>query len=137
MGIVIKICSWAPLIWFKGFIKKHSICAWMFLRGKLKTKDFLLQRNVACNSCCVLCDECTWEIGSQLMLHCSYSQTMWSLHLAKLNLTSIVCNSLLELMESILLQVDQHHKDIQTVRKLIYCAFIWHIWNERNKRIFR
>lgn len=41
-----KNLQWAPLIWFKGCIKKHSICAWMFLRGTLKTKDFLLQRNV-------------------------------------------------------------------------------------------
>lgn len=94
--------QWAPLIWFKGCIRKHSICAWMFLRGKLKTKDFLLQRNVDCDSCCVLCD-CTWESGSHLMLQCSYSQTVWSLLLAKLNLSSIVCNWPIELLESILL----------------------------------
>ena len=44
------------MIWFTGCIKKHSICAWMLLRGRLKKKDFLLQRNVACDSCCVLCN---------------------------------------------------------------------------------
>lgn len=121
-----KNLQWVPLIWFKGCIRKHSICAWMFLRGKLKTKDFLLQRNVDCNSCCVLCD-CTWESGSHLMLQCSYSQTVWSLLLAKLNLSSFVCNSPIELLESILLRIDQRHKGIQTVGKLI-CVLLFGIY---------
>ena len=49
------------MIWFTGCIKKHSICAWMLLRGRLKKKDFLLQRNVACDSCCVLCNLYMWD----------------------------------------------------------------------------
>lgn len=60
------------LIWFKGCIKKDSMCAWMFLRGRLKRKDFLLQRNVDCDSCRMLC-YCTWETSSHLMLHCPFS----------------------------------------------------------------
>eukprot|EP00268_Persea_americana_P009535 TRINITY_DN13817_c0_g1_i10.p1 TRINITY_DN13817_c0_g1~~TRINITY_DN13817_c0_g1_i10.p1 ORF type:complete len:113 (-),score=6.98 TRINITY_DN13817_c0_g1_i10:719-1057(-) len=51
--------QWTVAIWLKGCIKKHSICAWMLLRGRLKTKDLLLHKNVACDSYCVLCD-CTW-----------------------------------------------------------------------------
>ena len=65
--------QWPSFIWFTGCIKKHSICAWMFFLGKLKTKDFLLQNNVDCDSCYVFCP-CTWESGSHLMLQCPYSQ---------------------------------------------------------------
>lgn len=128
--------QWTPLIWFKGCIKKHSICAWMFLQGKLKTEDFLLQRNVDCDSCFVLCD-CTWESGSHLMPQCSYFQSVWTPLLAKLNLTFLLCNSPIKLMESSTLRIDQRHKGILTVGKLVCCAFIWHSWNERNRRIFQ
>ena len=37
---------WTSAIWFKVCIKKHFVCAWMLFKGRLKTKDFLLQRNV-------------------------------------------------------------------------------------------
>ena len=49
---------WTSTIWFKGCIKNHFICAWMLFKGQLKTKDFLLQRNIECDSCCAFCD-CT------------------------------------------------------------------------------
>lgn len=42
--------TWPSLLWFRGCIKKHSICARMFLKRRLKTKEFLLQRNVNCDS---------------------------------------------------------------------------------------
>ena len=63
---------WTSAIWFEGCIKMHSICAWMSFKGRLKTKDFLLQRNVACHTCYALCD-CTWETSTHLMLQCPYT----------------------------------------------------------------
>lgn len=126
---------WPSMIWFTGCIKKHSICAWMLLRERLKTKDFLLQRNVACDSCCVLCN-CTWETAIHLMTQCPYSQEVWKSLLAKLNLEPISCATQFELLDSIILPLDQRERGLQTLGKLLFNAFIWHIWAERNGRIF-
>eukprot|EP00268_Persea_americana_P009536 TRINITY_DN13817_c0_g1_i2.p1 TRINITY_DN13817_c0_g1~~TRINITY_DN13817_c0_g1_i2.p1 ORF type:complete len:147 (-),score=5.86 TRINITY_DN13817_c0_g1_i2:254-694(-) len=82
--------QWTSTIWFKGCIKNHLVCAWMLLKGRLKTKDFLLQKNVACDSCSAPCD-CTWETASHLMIHCPYSQEIWQRILYKLNLLPIGC----------------------------------------------
>lgn len=108
----------------------------MFLRGRLKTKDFLLQRNVACDSCCVLCN-CTWETATHVMVHCPYSQEVWKSLLATLNLEPINCTNSFELLDSIILPLENQEKGLQTLGKLIFNAFIWHIWAERNGRIFR
>lgn len=128
--------SWPSLIWFAGCIKKHSICAWMFLRRRLKTKDFLLQRNVDCDSCCMFCN-CTWETSTHLMIHCPYSSEVWTSLLSKVNLNPMDCTSPIELLDSIILPFENQEKGVQTLGKLLFNAFIWHIWAERNGRIFR
>eukprot|EP00268_Persea_americana_P005853 TRINITY_DN12021_c0_g3_i3.p1 TRINITY_DN12021_c0_g3~~TRINITY_DN12021_c0_g3_i3.p1 ORF type:complete len:262 (+),score=23.24 TRINITY_DN12021_c0_g3_i3:897-1682(+) len=66
-----------------------------------------------------------------------YSQTVWSALLATLNLDYISCASPVELLNSVLMRVDQHHQGLQTVAKLIFGAYVWHIWAERNRRIFK
>jgi len=128
--------SWTSAIWFKGAIKKHSICAWMFFRGRLKTKDFLLQRNVDCDTCCVLCD-CTWETSLHLMLHCPYAQAIWGVLLSKLNLFPISCSIAQELLDSMVSRSDQNRNDSLILAKLLFNAYVWHVWAERNARIFR
>ena len=45
--------SWADYVCFKGCIKKHSLCSWIVLKKGLETRDFLMHRNVDCDSCCV------------------------------------------------------------------------------------
>lgn len=71
------------------------------------------------------------------MLHCPYSQMVWTSILGKLTLSPISCTSPLELLESVTLHIDQQHKDLQTLAKLIFCTYIWHIRIERIRRIFR
>lgn len=128
--------QWPSMIWFKGCIKKHSICAWMLLRGRLKTKDFLLQRNVACDCCCVHCNY-TWETAIHLMIKCPYSQEVWKALLSKLNLEPIRCTNPLKFLASITVPMNQQAKGLQTHGKLLFNAFIWHIRAVRNGRIFR
>lgn len=91
----VQTIQWPSFLWFPRCIKKHSIYAWMFLWGKLNIKNFLLKRNLDCDSYCVLCP-CTWEIGAHLMLHCTYSQMVWTSLLAKLNPTFVSCDSPLD-----------------------------------------
>ena len=59
-----------------------------------------------------------------------YSQTVWSALLATLNLDYISCASPVELLNSVLMRVDQHHQGLQMVAKLIFGAYVLHIWAE-------
>lgn len=108
----------------------------MLLRGRLKTKDFLLQKNVDCDTCCVLCD-CTWETTSHLMIHCPFSRDIWKALLLKLNLMPASCNDVYELLDSIISRIDQQSEGAITLSKLLFNAYVWNIWAERNCRIFR
>ena len=67
-----------------------------------------------------------------------YSQEVWKALLAKLNLEPTrCCTNPLELLASVTLPLDQQAKGLQTLGKLLFNAFIWRIWAERNGRIFR
>ena len=47
---------WVNWIWSKGCIQKFSFCDWMIFKSCLKTKAFLMNRHVDCDSRCNLCD---------------------------------------------------------------------------------
>ena len=121
-GFTNRGIQWPSWIWFKGCIKKHSMCAWMFLQRRLKTKEFLLQRNVPCDSHCALCDA-TWESDLHLMIQCPFSKSVQTSILTKLNLTPLDCENPVQLMQSVVLRLDQVKKDIQIVGKLVLNAF--------------
>ena len=124
--------SWTSSIWFKGGIKKHSVCAWMFFQGRLKTKDFLLQRSVDCDTCCVLCD-CTCETSLHLMLHCPYAQAIWGVLLSTLNLVPVTCSITQEFLDSMVSRIDRHGNDTIILAKLLFNAYVWHVWAKRMK----
>ena len=71
------------------------------------------------------------------MIQCPFSQFVWQLLIHKINLEPMDCDSSTALVESITLRIDPHHKGLQTLGKIIFSAFIWHIWHEMNYRIFR
>ena len=48
-----------------------------------------------------------------------------------------MCDSAIDLVESITLWHNPNHKGLLIMGKLLFSAFVWHIWSERNWRIFR
>lgn len=71
------------------------------------------------------------------MIHCPFSKLVWTTLLTKLNLSPFICENPLEMMQSVSFRLDQGNNDIQTLGKLVVNAFVWHIWAERNGRIFQ
>lgn len=49
--------KWHHLLWFKHHTPKHTIIAWMAMRGKLQTKDHLVQIGLINNMDCVFCNK--------------------------------------------------------------------------------
>lgn len=109
--------------------KKHSLCTWMVLRGCLKTKEFHLERNVNCGSCCVLCD-CTWESSKNLFLHCPYDKLIWRGIVNKFWLQEIDCATPFDLIDSIRSRNYISSRGLDILTKLIFPSFDWHLWRE-------
>jgi hypothetical protein len=102
---------------------------------KILTADRLLARNWPCNPVCVLCDQ-ELESATHLCLQCVFARQVWYLvsswtggriQIPPLNL------SIEHWWNSALHGLPKEQKRI-VAAILIYTA--WHIWKERNRRIF-
>jgi len=77
-------------------------------------------------------------LGRQpLFITCPFCQLVWNLLLQTINLPPNECDSGTDLVESITLRLNPNRAGLQTLGKLLFSAFVWHIRRERNWRIFR
>lgn len=82
----------------------------------------------------VLCMQATETIDN-LYFQCPYSAYLWELSRLKLGLTTAT-GSLIE--EATLISNKFKQKcNTTTLAKVVFSAVIWHIWREKNARIFQ
>lgn len=67
--------DWSGMIWFKGNIKKDSVCAWMAIQNSLKTKIFLATTIYIANTVFVLCNSNNEDCM------CLFTESPFSLHI--------------------------------------------------------
>lgn len=124
------------LIWFKGFIGKHSTCAWFAIRNVLKLRSLLALRGITQDTSCSLCSN-GHEEPLHLIVNCPYSATVWE-KIAKMFHQRISVAVSIE--SHIVGQVNSFgslkHGDV-TIDKLCFPALTWNIWRERNWRVFK
>ena len=94
-----------------------------------------MQRNINCDTHCVLCDE-TWESSNHLFPHCPFVILIWQSMLRKLCLQLIPVPSPIQMIKTIIHRLDQK-SDIQLLGELIFPTVVWNVWHERNGRIFQ
>ncbi|XP_039024361.1 uncharacterized protein LOC120157217 [Hibiscus syriacus] len=114
---------WHKIVWFPLHIPKLS-----------PTRDRLTKMGIASDELCVLCNEFP-ENRNHLFVHCTYATSLWN---TILRLTSLSNNhstwesritwAILEWKGKSLLII---------ILKLAWTAFIYSVWEERNRRIFR
>ncbi|OVA05568.1 Ribonuclease H domain [Macleaya cordata] len=126
---------WRHLVWFHRCVPRHSFITWITLHHALKTKDKLIGWGVNIDPICSLCGLET-ENEDHLFLWCHYSQYIWK------NLLSLMGfdHQLSSYWESEVQWCAQKFSGtnlITTIRKLSLNAYIYHVWGERNSRIFR
>ena len=73
-------------------------------------------------------------IAEHISARCPYSKAIWDGLPQKLFLLVVPCDSPFEMILSILNQLDPNHRELQT---LIFLSYLWHIWRERNARVFQ
>ncbi|XP_077232113.1 uncharacterized protein LOC143866589 [Tasmannia lanceolata] len=121
-------------LWFPGHIPRHSIVAWKAIQDKLLTKDNLLRFMPAVDSQCPLyCANA--ESATHLFFNCSFSSWIWRLILWKFGTRRWPKKDLNE-EEQWAREKFRGKGQISTAMKLCFTSSIYHIWRERNNRVF-
>lgn len=121
------------VVWFKEHVPRFSFITWLAMLKRLPTRDRLRRWGMNTPTSCVLCSNGE-ESHEHLFFECSFSGGIWDYLAAK-----FLPNppSLLSAASSWILHhnLPQNSKII-TIIKLILQSAVYHIWKERNSRIF-
>ncbi|XP_039030066.1 uncharacterized protein LOC120164396 [Hibiscus syriacus] len=124
---------WHTLIWFPQHIPKHSPIAWMALLDRLPTCDRLLRMGITTNGICVLCNEML-ENRNHLFFDCPIASCLRGKIMLLIGLNK---NISWEDMVNWACNSWKGKSLISTILKLAWCANIYVLWEERNRRIFK
>ncbi|XP_074315530.1 uncharacterized protein LOC141651729 [Silene latifolia] len=70
--------QWAPVVWNRLNVPKHSFIAWLFAKERLLTKDRLRAFGLPIDGICDLCAMHT-EDHNHLFYHCAFSIRSWAI----------------------------------------------------------
>lgn len=122
------------VVWFPSTNPKMACCLLKGLKNRLATRDRLFRFGITTNEQCVLCQNGK-ESRDHLFFRCPFSEYLWTLCKLKLYDTSSI-----EGMEEEALKIKLKFKKKDRIFKLARLSFtvtVWHIWQERNRRIFQ
>ncbi|GKB60710.1 RNA-directed DNA polymerase, eukaryota, reverse transcriptase zinc-binding domain protein, partial [Tanacetum coccineum] len=125
--------DWCKVVWFSQCSPKQAIILWMAIQKKLLTQDRMIWiQNGSLK--CALCSGCP-DSHDHLFFDCPYSKKVWDKIKAKGKMGSGT-NSLCHIVNH--MAANPHRNKIwQVVNNLIISSTVYHIWLERNRRIFQ
>ncbi|XP_039040922.1 uncharacterized protein LOC120179382 [Hibiscus syriacus] len=125
---------WHKVVWFPLHILRLSVITWMTILDRLPTRERLSRMGIQTDGLCVLCKE-DIETRNHLFNDCNFAISLWN---SILQLTHL-CKTHMS-WEA---RLDWSCKDwkgkslISTILKIAWIAYIYLIWEERNRRIFQ
>ncbi|CAH1434531.1 unnamed protein product [Lactuca virosa] len=126
--------SWVHLVWFKQRIPRHSFILWLAIQERLMTQDRMRFWDKNKNLNCTLCN-IQPDSHSHLFFECPYSAFVWKAVKDRVEIRSD-SHSWIELVEE--LQILFKGKSIRVfIMKIAFAATVYHVWRERNFRLFR
>ncbi|GJR04776.1 hypothetical protein Tco_0527760 [Tanacetum coccineum] len=129
--------NWFHVVWFSHQILRHAIHLWLVIKRKLKTQDLLRQWDVS-NSrvnvfVCPLC-EAKPDSHNHLFFGCQFSSQVWE-HMKYFMCIPNIPSDLDAIVDFLILLAKS--RSIRSVIcKLVFAAFCYFIWQERNRRFF-
>ncbi|GLJ07337.1 hypothetical protein SUGI_0064720 [Cryptomeria japonica] len=114
-------------------LPKAGAFLWTALHGRILTGDRLKTIGIASLSVCILCKE-NEETADHLLYWCSYSKKVWDWLLGNLRLESVRNQSLKSFLLAWPSSIKKSKWSIMWV--VSPALLVWHIWKERNQRIF-
>ncbi|CAN1778943.1 Putative ribonuclease H protein At1g65750 [Linum perenne] len=124
----------ANLVWPTHAPSKVQFFCWLTLRNRIATTDNLQRRGFALPNRCALCEKDS-ESVDHIFVHCPFASQVWF----RLSSTLSIHGPLPSSFKGLFLM----WKDMNCVsrfsdaRNILLHGFIWHLWLERNDRIFR
>nr|GEV96344.1 hypothetical protein [Tanacetum cinerariifolium] len=125
--------EWHPVIWYNMSIHRHTFVVWMALQNKLMTQENIAKWKDDAGMKCSLCQCCMNSI-EHLFFMCPFTNAVWREVQKMLNMQlsydwQIIIDELIGL---------PNNKNVWSiVRKLVFGAAVYFIWQERNRRMFQ
>ncbi|KAJ6379680.1 hypothetical protein OIU76_016349 [Salix suchowensis] len=121
------------ILWHSHHIPRHSFLMWLAARGRLSTMDRLLY--LEGDKTCRLFSKDP-ESHNHLFFMCSFSSQVWKIiqDKARTQWPVLAWNSLVEWTSK---RFKNTNSTSNVIGALLFAATIYHIWQERNKRIFQ
>nr|KAJ0193875.1 hypothetical protein LSAT_V11C800388240 [Lactuca sativa] len=128
-----SIVKWYGLVWFQNRIPSHCFILWLAILGRLRTQDRMKRWKGSNDISCVFCNS-QMDSHTHLFFECNYSKDVWNQMKDKVNINHRHGNWFDIILE---LQCSLKKKNINDfIKKIALAASVYHIWNERNKRLF-
>ena len=134
-----SLSSQTPYNWKKvwnGLIPPRiEVFSWLALNGKINTRSKLAALRIISqeDNVCILCLS-NQECSNHLLLHCDFSQKIWSWWLSLWGMNWVFPLSLMEAFEQWIIYGENSF--FKKVWVAIFPIIMWSIWKERNARIF-
>ncbi|CAH8280760.1 unnamed protein product, partial [Arabidopsis lyrata] len=124
---------WSEVVWFKEHVPRFSFITWLAMLARLPTRDRLRRWGMNIPASCVLCSNGE-ESHEHLFFRCQFSSEIWGCLAAKF--LPNPPGSLAAASSWIILHNQPHNAKIITILKLLLQSAVYHLWKERNFRIF-
>ncbi|GKA38795.1 retrovirus-related pol polyprotein from transposon TNT 1-94 [Tanacetum coccineum] len=130
---------WYRIVWFTHCIPRNAFNLWLIMRQRLKTQDMMRPWDVGQNTTVVsnTCPLCNMQMDSHehLFFECRFSSKVW---LSIRNLAGM--DNIPPILEDITAWFSPMAAKCSfdcIVGKLLFAAAAYHIWIERNNRLFK
>ncbi|GJV60792.1 reverse transcriptase zinc-binding domain-containing protein [Tanacetum coccineum] len=128
-----NVVNWSKVVWFSKCNPRMVFIMWMALRNRLQTQGRIMVWSNDQNLKCPLCKKVN-DSHNHLFFECDYAISIWTHLKMKIDKGSF-SNRWDEL-------VDQYSKSPcnnsigSILRRIVLSTTVYHIWKERNARIF-
>nr|KAJ0221413.1 hypothetical protein LSAT_V11C200101220 [Lactuca sativa] len=126
--------SWVHLVWFKHSIPSHSFILWLAIQERLLTQDRMRFWDKKKNLNCVFCNT-QQDSHSHLFFECPYSSSIWDVVKDRVEIRNN-SSGWKELVEDLMILFKGNNISI-FIMKIAFAATVYHVWKERNSRLFR
>ncbi|GKD14790.1 RNA-directed DNA polymerase, eukaryota, reverse transcriptase zinc-binding domain protein [Tanacetum coccineum] len=124
--------DWFSMVWFAQSIPRHAFVTWLAIQKRLMTRDKLLIWRPNDDFKCALCNKCP-DSHNHLFFTCDFSKRIWNELLKMLNVRLSGCSDqIIDEMKAL-----PANNIWSIVRRLVCCASVYYIWQERNNRLFK
>ena len=125
---------WYKIVWFKNRIPRHSFILWIAVQERLKTQDKMKRWEKDKILKCSLCGSQS-DSHNHLFFDCEFSKAVWrEIKLkAGLNIEDMEWQAMISVLLSKLVGM----KSEILIKKLSLSATVYHVWRERNNRLFK